>query len=465
MNSDLESSTNSTPNWSIESGQQLITATLDQLSDGEIVVLAMNIHIKILDDTQTIRERVFRYYMRKYCGDTAASWNIELDEDEDSPRLLAPKPLPRTIITSPQFSHIQRSCTFNNDKPLTEENQFNINRQDPKVLTMPIPNNRRVRISQQTIEYSPGPREDPHTFTGNLINLEDSQQVNNSEESELDETIFPQEDIEESNSLKDQVPPRNTNNVTFRKPRPNPTNATSSPTIVQNPMLQNTTTNNYILSPIRHDTKNLQSNHNLESIPPPQRSQIPSMSNTNQTWRISDVPPHPSVLTSTQHPMSDPSLVRLTDITDFVKDISLNKTKRPKVKTPNSHVPVNTAISNPRLPNVQNQTRSINSSNIDPLPSALPPQPSPRQNLDPPSNLFTDIQDFTSKANTYKFAKESRTFDLLNKWQVHFKGNAKRDPEEFIARLLSCYHTFELNHEDIIKCLPSVLDSETLPWY
>ena len=120
------------------------------------------------------------------------------------------------------------------------------------------------------------------------------------------------------------------------KTKNNPTNATSSPTTSQNRTLQSTTTNNHSFFPIRHDTNNLQLNPTFEPLPPPQRSQFPnpSTSNTNQTWGISEVQPQPSILTSTQHPKTDPSLVRLTDITDLLKDVSLNKTKRPSVKAP-----------------------------------------------------------------------------------------------------------------------------------
>ena len=215
MNNEVENSINSALNWSMEGGQQLIIATLDQLKDGEIVVLAMNKHLKITDDSYTIRERVFRYYMRKYCGDTAATWNIKLDEDEDSPRSLSSKTLPRSTVSWPQFSTLQPPSKSPNLAINTEGTSVNANNQDPKLIPVQIPANRRVIISQQMIEYSPEPPENLPSFTDDLISFKVSQQDNVSEQIELDKKFFPQEDIKESNSLVNTANARNIDNVTI----------------------------------------------------------------------------------------------------------------------------------------------------------------------------------------------------------------------------------------------------------
>ena len=257
------------------------------------------------------------------------------------------QPLPRTIITFPQFSTVQHPSTSPNLKGITNDTSFNVETRSTKLISAQILTNSRVRISQQTIEYSPEPRENPPTFAGNLISLEESQQGNDPEVTELEKTIYPQEDVEETNSLEDQADPRNTDNVTFRRQRPHPTNATSNPTTLQNSSLQNATTNNNnTLSPIRHEIDRLQLNLTFEPIPPPRRFQLPNpnMINTNPTWRISDVQPQTSILTSTQHPMTDPSPVRLSDITELLKDVSLHKIKRSNVKLPTPHLNPTTVI-------------------------------------------------------------------------------------------------------------------------
>ena len=61
--------------------------------------------------------------------------------------------------------------------------------------------------------------------------------------------------------------------------------------------------------------------------------------------------------------------------------------------------------------------------------------------------------------------REKRTTELFVKWHITFKGYRKRDPEGFLANLTRCKKTYELNLDEIIKALPSVLDEEARQWF
>ena len=63
------------------------------------------------------------------------------------------------------------------------------------------------------------------------------------------------------------------------------------------------------------------------------------------------------------------------------------------------------------------------------------------------------------------FSREKRTTELFVKWHITFKGDRKRDPEGFLANLTRCKETYELNLDEIIKALPSVLDEEAWQWF
>ena len=69
---------------------------------------------------------------------------------------------------------------------------------------------------------------------------------------------------------------------------------------------------------------------------------------------------------------------------------------------------------------------------------------------------------FFERSSLYK---EKRTSELLSKWHISFKGDRKRDPESFITDLTNCKETYKWTLDEIVKALPSALDSESWQWF
>ena len=71
----------------------------------------------------------------------------------------------------------------------------------------------------------------------------------------------------------------------------------------------------------------------------------------------------------------------------------------------------------------------------------------------------------SSRWENSTFLRESRTCDLLNKWNISFKGTEKGDPEEFLSRLSVCRTTFGFSLDDLLRTLPAVFDAEATLWF
>ena len=71
----------------------------------------------------------------------------------------------------------------------------------------------------------------------------------------------------------------------------------------------------------------------------------------------------------------------------------------------------------------------------------------------------------SSRWENSTFLRESRTCDLLNKWNISFKGTEKSDPEEFLSRLSVCRTTFGFSLDDLLRTLPAVFDAEATLWF
>ena len=85
------------------------------------------------------------------------------------------------------------------------------------------------------------------------------------------------------------------------------------------------------------------------------------------------------------------------------------------------------------------------------------PHPSPQRRLEfSVPGRFSNFSSFERSSLT----REKRTTELFGKWHISFKGDRKMDPEGFLANLTRCKETYELNFDEIIKALPSVLDDD-----
>ena len=94
--------------------------------------------------------------------------------------------------------------------------------------------------------------------------------------------------------------------------------------------------------------------------------------------------------------------------------------------------------------------------------NVVQPHPSAQRRLEfSVPGQFSNFSAFERSSLT----REKRTTELFWKWHISFKGDRKRDPEGFLANLTRCKETYELNLDEIIKALPSVLDDDAWQWF
>ena len=62
------------------------------------------------------------------------------------------------------------------------------------------------------------------------------------------------------------------------------------------------------------------------------------------------------------------------------------------------------------------------------------------------------------------FQRETRTCNLLQKWQVSFSGGYKEDVEEFIERIKECQRSLNVTDGEILRLIPSILSGAARFW-
>ena len=461
-------------------GQTTIKEVIGRISDGLVTIHAINRDLNVFPDIMIIRDRLIRYEVRKYFGPNAAPWNAGRDELTDSISTVNTEPLSRehaNNLPSPRRDLAESSGQVEISHP---------------TLIQSDPNNGIITVSPRTGIDNSASEGLSRPLVPSRINIINGTNTRNRTELSLHSTLR-----DNDNNNRDITSVRD-NCLSYRR---NPTVIyTNDHVNDRHPRLDETPRELQVLSINRNDSPSRVSNFQPVNVrgagpPPPEQSNIPNNSEcvSRQTTHCEsrrirfeqrqDLNTGVERGNSIENQYRNEYLGSLFQPQPLPRDTGIqgNLPSHPPYERQYSREPL---ASTRLLENPNDETSPHNepmtcSETYRPVAENCRPQvteyrdPTPHFNREnsndsrhaSSSRICNDRSTDSTRWENSTFLRESRTCDLLHKWNISFKGHEKNDREEFLTHLTVCKDNFGLSLEDLLRTIPAVFDAQTSQWF